>query len=443
MSTMKSSLSKRKRVDRVDRVVTRSWNKKQKSKKEITKLSNLNFDCLTNILRNLSIKDLLNAVEYDNDLLEAAKWIYKRKVRGKWVSITNKHDPLRTETSKYVKLLEHFGSDIEHLDILFDEDYRRFDHIIEKVVIEKCHKSIISLVLQQPSFYTMYTLDKPFESVQQVIMIGGTVSIFMSKFGLCFPNATKLQLYHPRWSGNKNLDMLENRCPALREIIIEGGNKTLEFTEWMTNFIVSHPKITKIKLKFQEPILALLCERMPRMPNTHLEVLTKGSVLPRMIHFHQLKRLTLRGASMLTLFNISTDRIDFLEIDPLRHHLNFGLLTMIRSNITAKSLFMACKWAGDEFITTEFIAVVKSMPNLICLAFAAHDTITTFKIVDLIGGCNSLRWMFIHSDIPLDEYPRIDKALGGGWKVIAHKSATYQLNTRVKVSGYEFQKIEN
>lgn len=435
---------KRKRLDRVDRVVTRSWSKKQKEEKEITKLSDLNFDCLINIFHCLSTDDLLNAVEYDNDLLEAAKWIFKQKTRGKWVSITNEHDPLRNGPSQHVKLLEHFGSEIEHLDLLYDQDHQRFDHIIERVVIEKCHKKAISLVLQQPTLYTLYTLDRPFESVKQVILIGGTVCTFMSKFGLWFPNATKLQLHHPKWPESRNkLDMLQNRCPALREVIIEDGNQTTEFTVWMTNFIVLHPRITEIKLKFQEPILALLCERMPRMPNTHLEVHTKGSVLPKIIHFQRLNRLTLRGASMLTLFSISTDRIDFLEIDPLRHHLNFGVLTMIRSNITAKSLNLACKWAGDEFIIIEFIKIVKSMPNLIRLAFAAHDTITTCTIVDLIGGCKHLKWLLIHSDIPLDEYARIERALGGKWKVIAHKSASYQLNPRVKVFGYEFQKKNN
>lgn len=130
------------------------------------------------------------------------------------------------------------------------------------------------------------------------------------------------------------------------------------------------PELPKSNSNFKNQFLALLCERMAQMPNTHLEVLTKGSVLPKMIHFQHLNWLTLWGASMLTLFNISTDRIDFLEIDLIRHHLNLGLLTMIRSNITAKSLNLACKWAGDEFITTEFITIVKSMPNLIHLAFA-------------------------------------------------------------------------
>lgn len=76
----------------------------------------------------------------------------------------------------------------------------------------------------------MFRLDTPFESVQQVILIGGTVCAFMSKFGLCFPNAKTLQLYHPRWCKSQKLNMLQNCCPALREVIIEDGNKSTEFT---------------------------------------------------------------------------------------------------------------------------------------------------------------------------------------------------------------------
>lgn len=439
-------MKKRIRLDRVDRVVTRSWSKKRKSQntqKEMTKLSDLNFDCLTYILGKLSTEDLVNAVEYDNELLEAAKWVFKQKTRRQWVSITNEHDPLRMGTSQHVKLLKHFGSEIEHLDISFGEDYHQFDHIIERIVIAKCYNKIISLVLQQPTLYTMYKLNRPFDSVQQVILISGTVCTFMSQFGLWFPNAIKLQLYHAKWSDSRMLDMLQYRCSALREIIIENGNETMAFVQWMTNFIVLHPRITKIKLKFQDSLLALLCDRMPRMPNTHLEIISKGSMLPKMIHFQHLSRLTLRRASRLNLFNISTDRIDFLEIDPIRHYLNLDLLNMIRSNITAKSLNLTCKWAGDEFITIEFIRIVKSMPNLIQLSFAAHDSITTYRLVDMIDGCKSLKWLFIHSVIPFDQYPRINKALGGKWKIIAHKSVSYPLNTRAKVFGYEFKKVEN
>lgn len=448
---MSSSLKRK----NAKRIVTRSLSKKQKfdtskpvsvpepepnnnpvTEPKISKLSDLNEDCQIEIFRHCTIDDLVSAVEYDKKLSAAARWVFKQKVQDKFISLTNEIDTDKCNVpSTQVKMVKHFGDVFHGIKLTYDNDYHRFDHIIEKAINNRCHKTLRSLRIENVGRYSLFDIKKPFKNVRKLQFSGGTLNCLIPQIGKWFPNASNLRISKFFFPVKDKKKLAPKHCHALRELQIRMFTSIYsgDFAKWVTDFVVMNPQLTKLSLTFHAEMLNLLALRMPIMSNLHLEILPNHFHDGAPVHFEKLKKLTFRG--QISSINVTADEIGTLDIN-LQWLMSDDLHNLFRRGTSINRLNIIHKWHADSN-PDEIIERIKDIANIEELTLPAADTISTKEIVDLIGGCKTLKWILIHGDGEMADYPGLKKCLGAEWMVRRRNAF---VNNVLKF-GFEFQKF--
>lgn len=449
-SKMSSSLKRK----NTEEMVTRSRSKKQKmidaqiqrkepeqepsipvTKEKISKLSDLNEDCQIEIFRHFSIDDLVNVVEYDKKLSAAARWVYRQKTQNQFVCFSNEVDPERCNVpTTQVKMLNRFGADIDGVKLVYDDDYRRFDHIIEKAINNRCHKTLKSLRIENVGRYSLFDIKKPFKNVRKLQFSGGTLNYLIPKIGKWFPNANKLRISNFMIPQKNTEKLTPKHYHALRELQIR-SYPILEssYARWATDFVVMNPQLTKLSVTYNTEMMTLLSMRKPVLSALHLEIIPSRFHDNSMVHFEKLKKLTFRG--QVSRINVTAGEIGTMDIN-LRCFMNSDLYDLVRSGASINRLNIIQKWYADSN-PNEIIERVKYVANLKELTFPADDYISTEEIVDLVGHCKTLKWILIHADKEMPEFPGIEEKLGTEW-VVRRRRAIINM---VAKFGFEFQKM--
>lgn len=439
----------------IEQIVTRSWTKKQKidespiperetepepsnpaTKQNISKLSDLNEDCQIEIFRFCSIDDLVNVVQYDKHLSNAARWIFKQKTQEKFVCFSNEIEPeKRYAPTAQLKMLNRFGSEIDGIKLVYDDEYRRFDNIIERAINNRCHKTLKSLRIENAGRYSLFDIKRPFKNVRKLQFSVGMLNHIIPKMGQWFPNARTLRISYSLFPTKNMKKMAPKHCHALRELqirshpIIQTG-----YAKWITDFIDVNPQLTKLSITYHTIMMTMLCMRMPDLSNLHLEIIPSRFHVNSSVHFEKLKKLSFRGQA--SKINVTADEIDTLDIN-LQWLMSDDLNNLVHSGTSLNCLNIIEKWHVDSY-PDNVIERIKDIADLKELTFPANDAIKTKEIVNLIGGCKTLKWIFIHAEKEMPEYPGIKESLGAGW--IVHRRNA-MVNNKPKL-GFVFQKIE-
>lgn len=450
-----SSKLKRKVIERIN---TRSRTRRQKietpapdpepsipeTKPKISKISDLNEDCQIEIFRYCSFYDFVNLIEYDKELSATARWVFQQQSQNDLVPVSNEIDPKKSiNISPSVKLLNRFGSDIDGLKLVYDNDFRRFDHIIEKAIINRCHKTLVSLRIENMSRYSMFDIKKPFIHLDKLQIFGGTMCDLIPNFGKWFPNATYLRMMNLNFP-KKNMEQLApTYCPALRELYIRPNHVTGDsefYAKWATDFVLLNPQLMKLSVTYHIGMLSLLSTKNPCLPNLHLEIFSdrfpvldvRNLMMGSIIHFDKLRKLTLRG--QVARINVTSNEITILDVY-LTNLRSSDLVNFVEKGSSIKSINIIRKWDAVSD-PDNIINVIKQIIDLRELSFSSHSSISTKQIVELITKCTTLRYIFIHEDEEMDEYPSIKEKLGAEWNITRDRA----LFNGVPKLGFLFQK---
>lgn len=171
-----------------------------------TKLSDLNHDCLINILTRLNFADLFSAAQANTRLNEAAGTVFSRKYGKNLIrlsatsiaitSATARRPPL-TETitiansSEIGAFLRHFGPYITVLHLLLSESTAS---PIEDYLLAHCRQNVVDLTLFYAKTSILANIRQPFRQLRQLSITNGTLNANTSQLHVYFPQLEALSL---------------------------------------------------------------------------------------------------------------------------------------------------------------------------------------------------------------------------------------------------------
>lgn len=210
------------------------------------KLNELNPDCLIEIFRYLSAQDLLNVFEYDYRLLDAARYVFKIKHRDRRVyQLSSNRIKDDHQMSQIINQLKGFGGVLSHMAIIFSDENRQFDEVIEKKVLKHCRKSLTSIRFENATANLMDMIKRPFEQVEKIIFEKcdfGELALNLFKW---FPRAHNLLLHGN--SNRVNPKIFKQHHPQLTELIVK--NMKISNCD-LINFIKLNPQLKSLTIFF-------------------------------------------------------------------------------------------------------------------------------------------------------------------------------------------------
>lgn len=143
-------------------------------------LNEIDENCLNENSEKWSIDDLVNIVENNNSLANAARDIFDKRFGTLQINVSNKFD-VKTETIlSSVKLLKHFGALIKKLKVVYLPTYCRYDKMLEDAIIANCSKTIVEMEIINATKFTLHEISEPFENVRTIHFRNGTICDIVS-----------------------------------------------------------------------------------------------------------------------------------------------------------------------------------------------------------------------------------------------------------------------
>ncbi|XP_055326352.1 uncharacterized protein LOC129580197, partial [Sitodiplosis mosellana] len=142
----------------------------------ITKLTDVNVDCLEHIFSHFSLTDLLNVASSNKQLKPAADLVFASRYGKQSIEINLEFKLVRIfEWNQQIlwsfcfKLLRCFGHSITKLKIIYGSSQNAtLDVKIDRYVSKYCAKSLVEIELKHCASRTLNDLKKPFSSVESL-----------------------------------------------------------------------------------------------------------------------------------------------------------------------------------------------------------------------------------------------------------------------------------
>lgn len=205
----------------------------------ITKLTDVNVDCLEHIFKNLNLVDLLNVADSNKQLKLAADLVFESQFGKHSVSIDlyPRHITffemddrprmfIAIPWSFRYKVLRCFGHMIKKLDIYYYDSYTssyknskliaRIDHYVN----EYCSDSLVELRLKDHDESTMKSLKKPFNKVESICFDGGQLGNNLSNLNKWLPNLRHLKFPFAIRQSNFFFSQIEPRFYNLQDLTL-------------------------------------------------------------------------------------------------------------------------------------------------------------------------------------------------------------------------------
>lgn len=175
------------------------------SLKNVTKITDLNDDCLEHILKFLEIRDLIKVVDTSKYFHSAVSLAYQSRYgqlrvrlviyphRYKWFDFEFRWIIVQNMTA-CLRFLRCFGHLISYLDIEYDQSSHQNRIEIDKYVNKYCADSLIRLRLYSAPKWTMDSLIKPFKKVKSIKLSWCFLANNLIEFNQWFPNMKQLKI---------------------------------------------------------------------------------------------------------------------------------------------------------------------------------------------------------------------------------------------------------
>lgn len=390
-------------------------NKIHKSDGEkLTQLNDLNFDCLIKIFDPLSSTDLMNYIDYDFSLVDAARYIFKKKFANKLFHISNipyfnEKGELRT-----VKFLEAFGSVIKNLHLTYNHDYNEYDKLIESSIIKNCRKSLEKIMVENANRHSMMNITESFVTIQKVEFISNEFGELILNFSKWFPNAYSLKLTQQVHQTSEYRKILERHHPALRHFAIQNVKspdlnigiieKRID-NDNLIKFIQLNPQLTSLSITCDNPFehingitfnKVLLAQIKLNLKDLdELSIINEYGIITQTTktHFDKLKTLKIHVSNIMSAINfpISFDNLDLLQFGCASYHpLEFNGFIDCCKNVKKLNLENEMIW------TPWYIDPIIKMPMLEELLFGIDEAdfnldLIKRYVIKMLTKCKSLK----------------------------------------------------
>lgn len=180
---------------------------KKCQRRQATKITDLNDDCLEKIFKSFDIQNLFDVAVSNEWLRPAANAAYTRQFGAYKVRLYDVHTiqnackpiygsdiVLIHDLKTCLQFLRCFGSSITHLAINYRRsDSKRYDHV-HQYINKYCSESLITVQFKLKPSFPIEHFVKPFVNVQSIQMFGCDLDEEFQRFFAWFPNVQNLKI---------------------------------------------------------------------------------------------------------------------------------------------------------------------------------------------------------------------------------------------------------
>lgn len=343
------------------------------------------------VLVYLAKENLLRAVKSNPRLLPIARRFIQPRYLDAFFKLSN-----RTNNPESIEFLKLFGMVIKSLKLVYDDDYRRFDQKIEKMIFDYCANSRYVIYLVNANRFSFYEIQHPFESVTEVILETGTICIPFSNIDKWFPKLQTLNLINVQLHSTPDNKIFGNQLFRELEHLeirnLQSKNGGNFYMKEISVLVKNSPKMSQFIIHDQyniDELLKTIAEMNFYLPNLRLDLHSSWSIQKpigtSVIHFKSLKSLDF--SRMKSPLNIFIDRIETIHIDCERFDEKW--LTLFKNiHKNAHEITVTGEWINHK-VASEFVDLVKVLPNLQKMNVMAKLTAT--QVVDMISKSRSFQ----------------------------------------------------
>lgn len=227
---------------------------------------------LANMCNHLSMKDLMKVVEEDESLLPAVAIVFKeRHLYDDTLYLTNQNGILLTNGSLNKAIMEAVGAEVRKLCLIYDDEYRPFDIILEKFVEDNLTESLTDIKLVNVGPHSLAITKKRFENVTYLYFDGGTFFSEFSHLRKLFPKVIDLSLKDLQIHNPEGCQAFENYWPTLEIFKIENIDGEIRR---IATFIATNQLhlLSYRRQEYIEEFLALISKERSHLPERMLKI---------------------------------------------------------------------------------------------------------------------------------------------------------------------------
>lgn len=340
------------------------------------KLTDLNIDCLENILEYLKVGDLLSAASSSKRLNKAANFIFVRKPWQKHVKFTKIHLSRNrliefeqncieiSDLKTSFQFIRCFGHLIPHIEFVFsNQNQSEIDQHVINYISQYCSDSLTKITIEN-SLKGWEHLNKPFPKVKEVILYECDVSDTKNSIKRLFPKMENL-----RWCGTEKPFLVDPNHYSNLEVlyILDNAHYSSKLcVETLANILCLNPQLKHIYIHTLEPLLDCISFQNAMKTLQNLLNLT-----------FNVKKLSTKSIdsvislNSLTSFTIYIDNDDIMGIPftfgqleylnmSFSHNLNADFFSFIDKHPTLVSLQITV----DSISFMDLTKIAKSLPSL-------------------------------------------------------------------------------
>lgn len=311
--------------------------KKPKVEPNPIKINDINVDCLERIFKHLSVTDLNNLAEAHSHFLAAARLVYKRDHSKKTLAICQSThmvsvysvmaDEIVAATA--TSLLHNFGDLVHKLRLDYtqqspEEDSRHHWRAVERVIFERCTKTLLNIQLINCHGNVLEEIRQPFEKVSRVYIFDGVALPTTLEPSKWFP---KPQQFIVDCGATEISRFLNGEFRALDELRLSIRNYDNHLSQDETKirtFLRTNHQIKKLSIdsaygaffKCDFDFLLFISQTLTQLQELRwIHMKMKSTIVPKQIRFKHVKSLELGAIGKLPeTLSISFDQLTSLKL---------------------------------------------------------------------------------------------------------------------------------
>lgn len=354
-----------------------------------TKLTDLNVDCLLLIFDQLDFYTLLSLAEVNKPFSVLAADVYRRKYGNKMVEIRQAfsidiktivefENRIQIENFDLIStIFKHFGSVISNVKINYQEAKgSRIKDIL--TLVNRNSESLKQIRLELDNGNGLDGIEKPFLSVERVSIAGEYERLGNEQMNLneMFPEMRRLSLKH---SMVHNQTSMALKFPHLEEFHVAFAHTKGSTENDIRKMIEQNPQIRSLSVHYSTlAFLEFISQHLPNLEHLELPyILTQYSPGNHM-HFRHVKQLKIQTISEHFAVRATFEQLEKLELDSSLDVSSIWIEFIGRSNNLTKLNII-----DAEISNRELAMLTNRVPNLIEISFTLGagveaETIETF-----------------------------------------------------------------
>lgn len=395
---------------------------------EITQIANVGVDGLEQIFKHLSINDLLNVVDTNTQLRQAARFAFVGKFGGRVVHLcsrgTRKLQSFNifdnfiwiSDLLTCLKVIRNFGQSIPALNVCYYGVPEAHRTELDRYINKYCVESLVDLEYGGES---LKNLTNPFPNVKTVAFFGN-LQCDQLEIHRCFPNVETLKL-----TNSSSAQSINTHFPHLKHLQIHNERNSIKIDD-LLGCLRSNAQLQSLRTFniFFNPECLQATNECPQLKSLSVMM---GSAFSN--HFGEIsvnsKNVTKfeTDGSYLKQLHSSKVSLSFDQLEELIIHkpLSQTVLDFITKHQSVTK-FTYYGWKKEDFNDEQpLLVLAQAFPSLTDVSFYLN-TFLVDDAVEFVKECKSLQSFFIFSLDQKMEYKLMENCLGNAWRMTINNS---------------------